>query len=36
MLTLTAFIVNDENSKYSAKIDISTSLIYIEAVRDLI
>ncbi len=36
MLTLTAFTVNDENSKYSVKIDILTSLIYAEAVRDLI
>ena len=36
ILTLTAFIVNDENSKYSVKTDILTSLIYIEAVRDLI
>ncbi len=36
ILTLTAFIVNDENSKYLVKTDILTSLIYIEAVRDLI
>ncbi len=36
MLTLTAFTVNDKNSKYLVKIDISTSLIYAEAVRDLI
>ena len=36
MLTLTAFTVNDENNKYSAKTDISTSLTYAEAVRDLI
>ncbi len=36
MLTLTAFIVNDENNKYSARINILTSLIYIEAVKDLI
>jgi len=36
MLTLTAFIVNDENNEHSAKTDISTSLIYAEAVRDLI
>ena len=36
MLILTAFTVNDENNKYSAKTDISTSLTYAEAVRDLI
>ncbi len=36
MLTLTAFTVNDENNKYSVKINISTSLIYTEAVRDSI
>ncbi len=36
MLTLTAFTVNDKNNKYSVKTDISTSLIYAEAVRDLI
>jgi len=36
MLTLTAFTVNDENNKYSVKTDISTSLIYAEAVRDSI
>jgi len=36
MLTLTAFTVNNKNNKYSIKIDILTSLIYAEAVRDLI
>ena len=36
MLTLTAFTVNDENNKYSVRIDILTFLIYTEAVRDLI
>jgi len=36
MLTLTAFTVNNENNEYSAKTDILTSLIYAEAVRDLI
>jgi len=36
MLTLTAFTVNDENSKHSIKTDILTSLTYAEAVRDLI
>jgi len=36
MLTLTAFTVNDENNEYSVKTDILTSLIYAEAVRDLI
>ncbi len=36
MLTLTAFIINDENNKYSAKTNILTSLIYAEAVRDSI
>jgi len=36
MLTLTAFTVNNENNKYLIRIDISTSLIYAEAVRDLI
>ncbi len=36
MLTLTAFTVNNENNKYSVKTDISTSLIYTEAVRDSI
>jgi len=36
MLTLTAFTVNDENNEYSLKTDILTSLIYAEAVRDLI
>jgi len=36
MLTLTAFTVNDKNSKHSVKTDILTSLIYIEAVRDSI
>ncbi len=36
MLTLTAFTVNDENNKHSVKIDILTSLIYIEVVRDSI
>jgi len=36
MLTLTAFTVNDENNEHSAKTDISTSLIYAEAVRDSI
>ena len=30
ILTLTAFTVNDENNKYSVKIDILTSLIYAE------
>jgi len=36
MLTLTAFTVNNENNKHSAKTDILTSLIYAEAVRDSI
>ena len=36
MLTLTAFTVNDENNKHSVKTDISTSLIYAEAVRNSI
>ncbi len=36
MLTLTAFTVNDESSKHSVKTDILTSLIYVEAVKDLI
>ncbi len=36
MLTLTAFIVNDENNKYSIKTNISTSLTYTEAVKDSI
>ncbi len=36
ILTLTAFTVNNENSKHSVRIDILTSLIYAEAVRDLI
>ncbi len=36
MLTLTAFTVNNKNSKYSVKIDISISLIYTEAVKDSI
>jgi len=36
MLTLTAFTVNNENSEHSVKTDILTSLIYAEAVRDLI
>ncbi len=36
MLTLTAFTVNDENNEHSVKIDILTSLIYAEAVRDSI
>ncbi len=36
MLTLTAFTVNDENSKYLIKTDILTSLIYTEVVRDSI
>ncbi len=36
ILILTAFTVNDESNKYSVKTDISTSLIYAEAVRDLI
>jgi len=36
MLTLTVFTVNDESNKYSAKTDISTSLIYAEAVKDSI
>ncbi len=36
MLTLTAFTVNDENNEHLAKTDILTSLIYAEAVRDLI
>ena len=36
MLTLIAFIVNDKNNEYSVKIDILISLIYAEAVRDLI
>jgi len=36
MLTLTAFTVNNENNKYSVKTDILISLIYAEAVRDLI
>ncbi len=34
MLTLIAFIVNDENNKYSVRTDILTSLIYVEVVRD--
>ncbi len=36
ILTLTAFTVNDENNEYSVRIDILTSLIYAEAVRDSI
>ncbi len=36
MLTLTAFTVNDENSEHSVRTDISTSLIYAKAVKDLI
>ncbi len=36
MLTLTAFTVNDKSNEYSVKTDISTSLIYIEVVRDSI
>ncbi len=36
MLTLTAFTVNDESNEHSVKIDILTSLIYVEAVKDLI
>ena len=36
MLTLTAFTVNNKNNEYSARTDISTSLIYAEAVRDSI
>ncbi len=36
MLTLTAFTVNDENNKHLVRIDILTSLIYIEVVRDSI
>ncbi len=36
MLTLTAFTVNDESNEYSIKIDISTSLIYTEVVKDSI
>ena len=36
MLILTAFTVNDGSNKYSAKIDILTSLIYTEAVKDSI
>jgi len=36
MLTLTAFTVNDENNKHSVRTDISTSLIYAEAVRNSI
>jgi len=36
MLTLIAFTVNDKNNEYSVKIDILISLIYAEAVRDLI
>jgi len=36
MLTLIAFTVNDENNEHSARTDILTSLIYAEAVRDLI
>jgi len=36
ILILTAFTVNDESNKYSVKTDISTSLIYAEAVRDSI
>ncbi len=36
MLTLIAFTVNDESNEYSVKTDILTSLIYAEAVRDLI
>ena len=35
-LTLTAFTVNNESNKHSVKTDILTSLIYAEAVRDLI
>jgi len=36
MLTLTAFTVNDESNEYLVRTDISTSLIYIEVVRDSI
>ncbi len=36
MLTLTAFTINNENNEHSVRTDISTSLIYVEAVRDLI
>jgi len=36
MLTLTAFTVNDENNKHSVRTDVSTSLIYAEAVRNSI
>jgi len=36
MLTLTAFTVNNESSKYSVRTDILTSLIYAKAVRDSI
>jgi len=36
MLILTAFTVNDKNSKHSVRIDILTFLIYAEAVRDSI
>jgi len=36
MLTLIAFTVNDKSNEYSVKTDILTSLIYAEAVRDLI
>ncbi len=36
MLILTAFTVNNENNKHLIKTDISISLIYAEAVRDLI
>ena len=36
ILILTAFIVNDESNEYSVKTDILTSLIYAEAVKDLI
>ncbi len=36
MLTLTAFTVNNKNNEHSARTDISTSLIYAEAVRDSI
>ena len=36
MLTLIVFTVNDKNNKYLIKINILTSLIYAEAVRDSI
>jgi len=36
MLTLTAFIINNKNNKHLIKTDISISLIYAEAVKDLI